>query len=95
MYTFGSDSQVCGVGFQFLQAFGYTPDFIQSMKLVMKDVKARGIKVIANAGGVNLEACVETLRKTAQEQGVDLSIAMVAGDDMMDRVSIMSHSCST
>ncbi|XP_064404815.1 uncharacterized protein LOC135350047 [Halichondria panicea] len=68
-------------------AFGYTPDFIQSMRLVMKEAKARGIKVIANAGGVNLEACVEALRKTAQEQGVDISVAMVAGDDMMDRVN--------
>ncbi len=54
----------------------------------MKEAKARGIKVIANAGGVNLEACVEALRKTAQEQGVDISVAMVAGDDMMDRVSV-------
>lgn len=72
-----------------MQAFGYTPDFILSMKLVMKEVKARGIKVIANAGGVNLEACVEALKKTAQDQGVNLSIAMVAGDNMIDRVSII------
>ncbi len=53
----------------------------------MKEAKAHGIKVIANAGGVNLEACVEALRKTAREQGVDISVAMVTGDDMMDRVS--------
>ena len=53
---------------------------------MLKEVKRRGIKVITNAGGVNLEACVEALKKTAEEQGVELSVAMVAGDDMMDKV---------
>ena len=53
---------------------------------MLKEVKKRGIKVITNAGGVNLEACVEALKKTAEEQGVELSVAMVAGDDMMDKV---------
>ena len=56
------------------------------MKFVLKEVKKRGIKVITNAGGVNLEACVEALKKTAEEQGVELSVAMVAGDNMMDKV---------
>ena len=56
------------------------------MKFLLKDVKHRGIKVIANAGGVNLQACTEALRQLAAEQGVELSVAMVTGDDMLDKV---------
>ena len=58
---------------------------------MLKEVKRRGIKVISNAGGVNLEACVEALKKTAEEQGVELSVAMVAGDDMMDKVMFQDY----
>ena len=45
-----------------------------------------GIRVVANAGGVNPLACSEALAILAKEQGVDLSIATVTGDDLMDKV---------
>lgn len=68
---------------------GYTADFILSMKPLLKQVKEKGIKVVTNAGGVNPEACARALSTIAAEQGVDLSIALVEGDNLMENVSEM------
>ena len=38
-------------------AQGYAPDFVTTLQPLMKELKLRGIKVIANAGGVNPSAC--------------------------------------
>ena len=46
-----------------------------------------GIRVVANAGGINLLACAEMVKKVASEEGVDLSVAMVTRDDLMKKAS--------
>ena len=62
---------------------GYTPDFIgQVMRPLAAEIAARKIKVIANAGGVNPRACAEALGTALRELGVQLSIAVVVGDDV-------------
>ena len=68
---------------------GYSPDFLQSLKPLLKQVKKRGIKVISNAGGVNPEACAAALKSIAKEQGVELSVAMVTGDSLMYKVRML------
>jgi hypothetical protein len=68
---------------------GYAPDFVATMKPLMKQIKARGIQVIANAGGVNPSACRDALVASAQAEGVDLKIAAVLGDDLMPQVEAM------
>ena len=45
-----------------------------------------GIRVVSNAGGVNLHACVAALHEAASEQGVELNVAVVTGDEFMDKV---------
>ncbi|MBH1964707.1 MAG: DUF1446 domain-containing protein [Comamonadaceae bacterium] len=63
---------------------GYATDFVSvAMKSVLKDVVERGIRVISNAGGVNPQGCAEALRALAAEQGIDVKIAVVSGDDVM------------
>ena len=63
---------------------GYATDFVTvAMKSVLKDVVAKGIRVVSNAGGVNPEGCAEALRALAQEMGVEVRIAVVTGDDVM------------
>jgi hypothetical protein len=63
---------------------GYATDFVSvTMKAVLRDVVARGIRVISNAGGVNPLACADALRALAREQGVEVRIAVVDGDDVM------------
>ncbi|MBS0577893.1 MAG: DUF1446 domain-containing protein [Proteobacteria bacterium] len=62
---------------------GYTPDFISAvMRPLAREIAARGIRVIANAGGVNPQACAHALRGLLDELGVRLRVAVVLGDDI-------------
>lgn len=65
-------------------AMGYATDFVAiAMRSVLKDALARGMRIIANAGGVNPRACAEALASLAAELDVAVSIAVVEGDDVM------------
>ncbi|MAL78462.1 MAG: terpene utilization protein AtuA [Sneathiella sp.] len=69
---------------------GYARDFIDlAMKPLLHEIKARGIKVVANAGGVNVEACAAALAKVAEEAGVDLKIGTVDGDNLSDDIATL------
>ena len=70
-------------------ALGYAPDFVTTLQPLMKEIKSRGIKVIANAGGVNPSACRAALVAAALAEGVDLKIAAVLGDDLMPQVDAL------
>lgn len=64
-------------------ALGYAPDFVSKvMKPLAGDIAAKGIKVVTNAGGVNVDACRDALAEVVAEAGVDLKIAVVRGDDI-------------
>jgi len=62
---------------------GYATDFVDiAMKSVLPEVMRRGIRVVANAGGINPRGCAEALRLMAESQGVAPRIAVVEGDDV-------------
>lgn len=63
---------------------GYATDFVDvTMRQVLADVVARGIRVVSNAGGVHPQACARALAALAAEQGLQVRIAVVEGDDVM------------
>lgn len=63
---------------------GYATDFVTvAMRAVLKDVTAKGIRVVSNAGGVNPQGCADALRALAAELGVAVKIAVVTGDDVL------------
>ena len=64
---------------------GYAPDFVKALAPWLPDIKAKGIKVVANAGGVNPRGCSDALAKAAAQTGIDLSIGVVLGDDLLPR----------
>ncbi|MBE2280460.1 MAG: DUF1446 domain-containing protein [Ignavibacteriaceae bacterium] len=66
---------------------GYARDIPELMRRILKDVKEKGIKVITNGGGVNPVACGKAILKVAETLGVkDLKIAVVTGDNLIDRI---------
>ena len=67
---------------------GYATDFVHiTMKALLPELKAKGIKVVANAGGVNPIACRDALAKVAEELGIPLKIGVVLGDDLSPRAA--------
>ena len=65
---------------------GYATDFVHiTMKALLPQLHARGIKVVANAGGVNALACRDALAQVAADLGVPVRIGVVLGDDLLDR----------
>lgn len=66
---------------------GYATDFITvAMRSVLKDVVAKDIRVISNAGGVNPRGCAAALETLARELGVAVRIAVVEGDDVVAQI---------
>lgn len=62
---------------------GYAPDFVtRVMAPLAPMIAARGVKVVTNAGGMNVAACREALAAVFAAAGVDLKIAVVTGDDL-------------
>ena len=69
---------------------GYATDFVTvTMKAILKDVAAKNIRIISNAGGVNPQACAQAIRALAAEQGVAVKVAVVLGDDVMPLVDAL------
>lgn len=65
-------------------AKGFATDFLDFvMKPFLPQIAASGTKIIANAGGVNPEACGNFVRDLIKEKGLDLKVALITGDDMM------------
>src|SRR5436309_5357008 len=48
---------------------GYARDFVGAMESVLSAVADRGVRVIANAGGVNPPACAAAIRELAATRG--------------------------
>lgn len=67
---------------------GYARDFIGAMESVFPAVADRGVKVIANAGGVNPDACADAVLDAASKHGVrgKIRVGVVTGDDILHRL---------
>ena len=63
---------------------GYATDFIDLIKRVMNDIIEKNIKIVTNAGGVNPEVCKDNLLSLAHELNLDLKIAIIKGDDILN-----------
>ena len=64
---------------------GYVPDCVEAIAPLLPEIKAKGIRVVTNGGGINPPAARAALAARAAAAGVDLTIAVVTGDDLAVR----------
>ncbi len=70
---------------------GFARDFTEWVwKDNLAEFKAQGVKVITNAGGLNPHACRARMEELAAAAGLSFKIAVVEGDDLMDRIDDLS-----
>lgn len=68
-------------------SLGYAVDFVSKiMRRLLKDIVARKIKVVTNAGGVNPRGCQQALEALMSELGVTAKVAIVLGDDVSSSI---------
>jgi hypothetical protein len=72
---------------------GYARDFVPLMEELFPDLLAKGVRVVTNAGGVNLEGCrdalLEAARKGARKGSERARIGVVIGDDILGRLDAL------
>jgi len=67
---------------------GYARDFVNLMKEILPACVERNIRVVANAGGVNVPGCAAAVAEAARQLGLGgkLKIGIVTGDDILGRI---------
>ncbi len=75
-------------------SLGYARDFVGAMEAVLPAVVSRGVRVVANAGGVNPAACGSAVNAMANARGAKgkLTIGVVSGDDLLPRLDQLIQS---
>ncbi|MCP5074406.1 MAG: DUF1446 domain-containing protein [Rhodobacteraceae bacterium] len=72
---------------------GYATDFVTAaMAPNLPDIARKNISVISNAGGLNPNACASALRRLIAQAGLNLSVAVVEGDDLLPIANSFSQS---
>ncbi|MFI7194164.1 acyclic terpene utilization AtuA family protein [Nocardia nova] len=65
---------------------GYAKTFLAQFEQVATTCAARGIKVVVNAGGLSPASLAERIRSVVREAGLELSVAHIEGDDIIERL---------
>lgn len=66
---------------------GYAVDFIEvMMRNNLKTIAEKGVKVVANSGVLDPVGCANALRAVIDELGLQLKVAAVYGDNILDRI---------
>ena len=65
---------------------GYARSFVTQMEQVMGTCLDRGIRVVANAGGLDPDGCADAVAEVAAALGLSPIIAYIDGDDLLPRL---------
>ena len=65
---------------------GYATTFLRQMEDVLGRCLDQGVRVVANAGGINPHGLAQRLREVAEHLGLNARIAVVDGDDVLDKI---------
>ncbi|MES2972154.1 MAG: acyclic terpene utilization AtuA family protein [Pseudomonadota bacterium] len=65
-------------------ALGYATDFVDvALRELLPRCAQRGIKLVANAGGLNPRACAQACEALLREMNCEMRVAFVEGDDCL------------
>ena len=70
---------------------GYATDFVKLIDKSINLIVDNKIKIIANAGGANPDACKAEILKIANRENVKLKVAIVSGDDIFDNIDAFQN----
>ncbi len=62
---------------------GYATDFVAQLRQILPDCVEHGIKIVANAAGVNPDACAAAVQEVVDDLGLKVTVATVGGDDIL------------
>ena len=68
-------------------ALGYARTFVRQVEDCLGLALERGVKIVANAGGLNPSGLADKVREVAAGLGLDPVVAHVEGDDLLDRAA--------
>ena len=68
---------------------GYARDFIGLAKAVLPECLEQNIKILTNAGGMNVPGAVEAVAQVARDTGKPCAIAAITGDDLLDKLEAL------
>lgn len=66
-------------------ARGYAKTFLRQLEDGLGLAAERGVRIVANAGGLNPAGLADAVRELADKVGVSVSVAHVEGDDLLAR----------
>jgi hypothetical protein len=64
---------------------GYAATFVRQLEDCLGIAWERGVKIVANAGGLNPEGCASAVREIATKLGLRVNVAYIEGDDLLPR----------
>jgi hypothetical protein len=65
---------------------GYALDFVDMLVPLLPEIAVKGVRVIANAGGVHVEACRDRIAAACRDGGPQPALGIVCGDDLLPRL---------
>ncbi|MFJ3672093.1 acyclic terpene utilization AtuA family protein [Streptomyces sp. NPDC090106] len=63
-------------------AAGYARTFVRQLEECLGTAQERGVRIVANAGGLNPAGLAQTVRELADRLGIPVRVAHVEGDDL-------------
>lgn len=67
---------------------GYATDFITGViEPNLERIANQGVKILANAGGVNPLACSAAIERCIKDKGLTLTVATITGDDLSEHAA--------
>lgn len=66
---------------------GYAKTFLTQLEDCLGEARDRGVRIIANAGGLNPAGLADAIRALTERLGIDARVAHVEGDDLLSRAA--------